>query len=143
LGTRHGAPAVTDTPTPRKAGPGRPKGSKDSKPRVRLADRKPEGTHLGNGSRRLTLDQPPRKRGTGQRAPGAGRPRLAHIEWCKAQLHDPEVRDTIARVLRDPTLGCFATIWKAVEERAAGKVPQSVALTGEGGGPITVRFVNE
>jgi hypothetical protein len=82
----------------------------------------------------------PFKRGDDPRrnttTPGPGRPPNEHIEWCRRLVSDPASEAAVEAVLRDKSHPAFATMWRAVSERAYGKPAQP--LTGPDGGAIPV-----
>jgi hypothetical protein len=121
---------VSDTPARRK----------NSRPR---SDKKPPGEARGHADKPLGLDDPPRRKTTkrpeeqdGRR--NSGRVRKAITDWHAAQLWRPEVRAAYAAVLENPASPHFMAAHKNSEERACGKVADTVELTGKDGGPVQV-----
>lgn len=75
-------------------------------------------------------------RGPKKGAPNAGRPRNEHVAWCQSLVSDPRSEEAVKAVLGDKNHPAFATMWKAVADRAYGKAPQSVEITGADGQPL-------
>lgn len=69
---------------------------------------------------------------------GTGRPPNWLKDWCDDLLADPKCQAQVEAVLQDKDHTAFASMWRAVSERAKGKPGQSIELTGKDGGPVAV-----
>lgn len=87
-------------------------------------------------------DDPRRGRGPEKGAPNAGRPRNEFIEWCQKVVSDPKCKAQVEAILKDKKHPAFATMWRAVGERAHGKPVQPISGP-DGNTPavLTVRLV--
>lgn len=72
---------------------------------------------------------------------GPGRPSNAFKEYCARLLEDRACQAQVRRVLRDASHPAFAALWKAIAERAYGKAPQAVEVSGPGGGAVPVQVI--
>ncbi len=77
--------------------------------------------------------------------PGPGRPPNWLRDFCDDLLAGPKSKHSVSKILGDDEHPAFATMWKAVADRAHGRAVESIELTGAGGGPVEVqvRFVRE
>ena len=76
-------------------------------------------------------DDPRRGRGPKKGAPNAGRPTLEFKAWCASMLDDAEKRAKVEEILSDPSHSAYATMWKAVADRAHGKPKEHVEVSGK------------
>ncbi len=87
-------------------------------------------------------DDPRNGRGPKKGAPNAGRPRNEFVEWCQQVVSDPKCKSQVEAILRDKKHPAFATMWRAVGERAHGKPVQPISgPDGETPAVLTVRLV--
>lgn len=70
---------------------------------------------------------------------GGGRTPNWLKDWCDELLAKKESKAQVQAVLADSTHTAYASMWKAVADRAHGRPKESVELTGKDGGPIEVQ----
>lgn len=61
---------------------------------------------------------------------GTGRPPNWLKEWCDDLLADADAKAQVEAILKDNKHQAYATMWKAVAERAHGKPKETVEHTG-------------
>src|SRR5205809_602307 len=66
--------------------------------------------------------------GTPGNAGGTGRPPNWLKDWCDDLLAKPECKEQVESVLKDSKHPAYATMWKAVAERAHGKPKESIDI---------------
>lgn len=69
---------------------------------------------------------PRQGRGPKKGAPNAGRPSNWLRERCDEWLHAPECKAQVRAILGDKDHPAFATMWKAVADRAHGKATERI-----------------
>lgn len=62
---------------------------------------------------------------------GTGRPPEWLREWCDDLLASKEAKAQVEAILKDNGHPAYATMWRAVADRAAGKPKERVEHTGE------------
>ena len=67
-----------------------------------------------------------RGKGPEKGAPNAGRPPNWLRDWCDDLLANPKAKKAVEEILNDSDHSAFASMWKAIADRAHGKPPQSV-----------------
>lgn len=79
----------------------------------------------------------------GQTGNPRGRPKENPLAVELARAHTEEAVQTLAEIMRDAEAGAKARAYAATAllDRAWGKPAQSVAVTGEDGGPLVVEIV--
>lgn len=84
---------------------------------------------MSNAGWFATGHDPRRGRGGGKKGRSGRRPNW-YKEWCESLLTRASTRKSVRRILRDPDHPAFATMWKALADRAFGKPGQSIEVEG-------------
>jgi hypothetical protein len=77
------------------------------------------------------------RRGGGNPKRNGGRPPNWLRQFCDDLLASPKCKTAVRKILEDENHPAFATMWKAVGDRAHGKAEASVAHSGE----VSIRVV--
>src|SRR5688500_455232 len=91
---------------------------------------RPRGERTAPGRPFVAGADPRRGRGPAKGAPNAGRPPDEFKEMCRRLLADPRAERAVAEILCDKNHPAFATMWRAVSDRAYGRPTQPLEHSG-------------